>query len=87
MGFSHAAMIGGPGMAGRGIHHGHHGRGFPVGAFAAGVGLGYGYGYYDDYYDNPYYAASYADDGGCYIVRRRVMTPYGWRIRRATVCD
>ena len=32
------------------------------------------YGYYDD-----------EDDGGCYLVRRRVMTRYGWRIRRVQV--
>jgi hypothetical protein len=37
----------------------------------------YGYGY-----------DSYAyDDGGCYLVRRRVMTPYGWRLRRVQVCN
>jgi hypothetical protein len=46
-----------------------------------GGGLGFGgygypdaYGYYDD-----------EDDGGCYLVRRRVMTRYGWRIRRVQV--
>ena len=104
VGFSRAAMIGGgAGFAGHrfqggGFHHGfhRHGRGFPVGAFAAGVGLGlyapYGYygdyGYYDDYgYGDPYYAAAYYDDGGCYIVRRRVPTPWGWSFRRVTVCD
>ena len=25
-------------------------------------------------------------NGGCYLVRRRVMTRYGWRIRRVQVC-
>ncbi len=92
--FSHAAMIGGGGgFVGHrfhgGFHHGFHHRRFPFGAFAAGVGLGLyaPYAYYGDYgYDYPYYAASYYDDGGCYIVRRRVLTPWGWRIRRATVC-
>jgi hypothetical protein len=24
---------------------------------------------------------------GCYLVRRRVMTPYCWRLRRVQVCD
>jgi 1,4-dihydroxy-2-naphthoate octaprenyltransferase len=47
-----------------------------------------GYGYYNDYYDygygydDPYYYG----DGGCYIVRRSVLTPYGWRIRSVQVC-
>ncbi len=31
--------------------------------------------------DNDYY-----DDGGCYVVRRRVMTRYGWRVRPVQVC-
>ena len=48
--------------------------------------LGYGYGYYgydDDYgYDDSYYYG----DSGCYIVRRSVLTPYGWRIRPVQVC-
>ena len=45
------------------------------GAYGYG-GYGYpdAYGYYDD-----------EDDGGCYLVRRRVMTRYGWRIRRVQV--
>ena len=34
-----------------------------------------GYGY-DDYYG----------DGGCYVVRQRVLTPYGWRLRPVQVC-
>ena len=53
-----------------------------------GYGL-YGYGY-DDYYgygdgygyDDSYYYG----DSGCYIVRRSVLTPYGWRIRPVQVC-
>jgi hypothetical protein len=57
-----------------GRHHEHHGRG---GRFAIGAGYGYPYGY-----------DSYAyDDGGCYLVRRRVLTPFGWRLRRVQVCD
>jgi hypothetical protein len=73
----------------------HHGRRFAYGAF--GVGLGFGYPYYGDYgypyyvdypyyaYDDSYYDGSYYDDG-CYVVRRRVHTRYGWRIRPVRVC-
>jgi hypothetical protein len=58
------------GFAG-GFHRGFHRRGF--------VGFGVGpYAYYDDY---PYYY-----DDGCTLVRRRVMTRYGWRIRPVQVC-
>jgi hypothetical protein len=39
-----------------------------------GRGFGFGLGY-------PYYY----DD--CYLVRRRVLTRYGWRIRRVEVCN
>jgi hypothetical protein len=67
-----------------GFHPGfRHHRRFPL--VAVGVGLGYGYGYYDDYdygYDDSYYYG----DSGCYIVRRSVLTPYGWRIRPVQVC-
>ena len=41
--------------------------------------------YYDGYrmgYDDSYYYG----DNGCYIVRRSVLTPYGWRIRPVQVC-
>jgi hypothetical protein len=42
-----------------------------------GYGYPYGYGgYYDDYYN-----------GGCYLIRQRVMTRYGWRVRRVQVCN
>jgi hypothetical protein len=41
-----------------------------------------GYPYYDDYYYND----GYYNDGGCYLVRRRVLTQNGWRIRRVQVC-
>jgi hypothetical protein len=69
----------GGGFHGGGFHGGFAGRfhgGFHRRAF---VGFGVGpYAYYDDY---PYY---YGD--GCTIVRRRVMTRYGWRIRPVQVC-
>jgi hypothetical protein len=76
------------GMHGGGFHGGGFHRGFGPGlAFGAlGLGLGlaaapyaYGYGY-------PYYG-SYAAYGGCYLVPRRVWTPWGWRLRRVQVCD
>ncbi|HMB82515.1 MAG TPA: hypothetical protein VKI40_00545, partial [Terriglobales bacterium] len=66
----------------QGFHQGfHRGRGVFVGGF-------YGPGYYDDYYDYPYYVAddSYYDNGGCYVVQRRVHTRYGWRLRPVQVC-
>ena len=44
----------------------------------SGDGYGSGYGYGDGY--------GY-DDGGCYLVARRIWTPYGWRIRRIQVCN
>ena len=51
-------------------------------------GLRLYYDYYDDGY--PYYGsyddAYYYGDSGCYIVRRSVLTPYGWRIRPVQVC-
>ena len=42
------------------------------------VGFGFGSYGYDDY---PYYY-----DDGCYTVRQRVLTHYGWRIRPVQVC-
>jgi hypothetical protein len=63
------------------FHHGfHHRRAFVFGAFAGP------YAYYDDYY--PYYVNddTYYDDGGCYIVRQRVHTRHGWRMRPVQVC-
>lgn len=81
---------GGGGFHGGGFRGGgFRGPGIAAGAIGLGLGLaaapyaygGYGYGYPSGY-------GSYAyDDGGCYLVRRRVMTPYGWRLRRVQVCD
>jgi hypothetical protein len=84
-GFGHGGFGGfhGGGFHGGGFHHG-----FGIGAFGLGVGLGYGlygpYGYYG--YPYGYYDDYYADEGGCYVVRRRVHTRYGWRIRPVEVC-
>lgn len=89
----HGAGLGGGGFRGGGFHGGFasggfHGGGFHRGGFnrRAFIGFGLGsYGYYDGYY--PYaYNDDYYDDGGCYVVRRRVHTRYGWRVRRVEVC-
>jgi uncharacterized membrane protein len=60
--------------------HGGFGRG---GGFRGFRGRGFGfydYGYY------PYDYGTYYSDEGCYLVRRRVKTRHGWRIRRVAVC-
>jgi hypothetical protein len=94
-----SARPGGHGGGGRGAFHGggggggFHGGGFRgagIAAGAVGLGLGlaaapYAYGGYG--YGPGYDSYAYDDDGGCYLVRRRVMTPYGWRFRRVQVCD
>jgi hypothetical protein len=74
--------------------HGGHGGGWRGAGFGAGIGLGLGlygpYGYggyypYGGYYDGE--SGYYDDEGGCYLVRRRVLTPHGWRIRRVQICE
>src|SRR3982074_1290995 len=84
-----AEARGGMGFHGGGFHGGFHHHGFGgigLGAVGLGLGLGlaaapYGYGY-------PYGYGSYAAYGGdCYLIRRRVWTPFGWRLRRIEVCD
>jgi hypothetical protein len=77
------------GFHGGGFHGFHGGRGF---AFGTGIGLGlyapyaYGaYGYPYGYYGDPYAYSDY-DDGGCYVVQRRVHTRYGWQLRPVQVC-
>jgi hypothetical protein len=75
---------GGHGGGGGGRGGGGFGRGggFRGGGFGGGLGFGlYGYGY-------PYgYGGYYEDEGGCYLVRRRVRTRRGWRIRRVEICE
>jgi hypothetical protein len=76
----------GGGFHGGGFTGGFHGRGFHNGfgrRFAFGSGLGYGPYAYDGYYDDPY---EYYDDGGCYVVQRRVHTKHGWRRQPVQVC-
>ena len=78
----------------RGRGGGFGGGGFRGAGIGLGLGLGlglaapyyggYGYGGYG-YGGYPYGYASYYDQG-CYVVRRRVWTPYGWQIRRVPVC-
>ena len=46
----------------------------PVSSFAESAGGAYAY---DD---------SYYDDGGCYVVQRRMHTRYGWHLRPVQVC-
>ncbi|PPQ17684.1 hypothetical protein CV770_19870 [Bradyrhizobium sp. AC87j1] len=98
-GFGHGGGHGGWGHGGGGWGHGGHwhGGGFwpgvAIGAGIAGAGFYggyYGYGY--PYYGGPtYYRTGYGDYndgyGGCYVSRKRVMTPAGWRIRRVDVCE
>jgi hypothetical protein len=82
-----SAAVAGPGFNhgfnNHGFNHGFHrfhGRNFVFGAFAGP------YANYDDpYYDYAYDDSDYGD-GGCYIVRQRVHTRYGWRIRPVQVC-
>jgi hypothetical protein len=79
-----SARGGGGGGGGGG---GFHGGGFRGGGFRGG---GFGYGGYYGGYGYPYGYGGYYDDedvGGCYLVRQRVMTRYGWRIRRVQICD
>jgi hypothetical protein len=71
-----------------GFHRGfHHGRGFALGAFGAGL---YGYDDYYDYpdytYDDTYYDNSAYGDGSCYVVQQRVHTRHGWRLQPVQVC-
>ncbi len=59
--------------------------GFHDRRFASFAAFGFGSFYDDPYYDYAY-DDSYYGDGGCYIVRQRVHTRYGWRIRPVQVC-
>jgi hypothetical protein len=71
----------GEGYGWRGPAYGAIGLGVGLGLAGAYGGWGYPYGYG---YGYPGYA-NY-DDGGCYLVRRRVWTNYGWRVRPVQVC-
>jgi uncharacterized membrane protein len=82
---STAALARGGGGGGHGGGGG--GRGFGGGGFRGGGfrGGGFGFGFYPGYYDG--YYPYYEDEGGCYLVRQRVKTRHGWRIRRVEVCE
>ena len=61
--------------------------GLAAGALAAGAAAAYGPYYYGPgYYPGYYYDGGYYDEGGCYLVRQRVHTRHGWRVRRVEVC-
>jgi hypothetical protein len=72
-----------------GFHGFHGGPGLAFGPKGLGVYAEYpygAYGYHYGYYNYPYHTAYYFDDdGGCYLVRRRVHTRHGWRSVEA--CD
>src|ERR1700738_932624 len=82
-GFGGGHGFGGGGFRGGGFR----GGGFRGAGLGIGLGLGLGlaaapYGYYGGY-DYPYGYAGYGygygygyDDGGCYLVARRIWTPY-----------
>lgn len=79
--------FGGGGFHGGGFHggggfRGRYGRGFGYGALGLGLGLGLGYG---AYYGYPYAYNGYYG-GGCFLVRLRVRTPYGWRFQVYRAC-
>jgi len=74
------------------------GNGFIPGAVAGAVVGGaiasQAYGYYGGYDDGYGYDANYGydngyyyGDGGCYVVQRQVMTPYGWSVQPVQVCN
>ena len=60
------------------------GHGFGGGGFRGGD-FGFYPGFYSGYY--PGYYPYYEDEGGCYLVRQRVKTRHGWRIRRVQICE
>jgi hypothetical protein len=66
----------------RGGYGGYRGGGYGYGALGLGLGLGLGYG---GYYGYPYAYNGYYG-GGCYLVRHRVWTPYGWRLQVYRAC-
>jgi len=48
---------------------------------------GWGYGSWG-YFPPPYYdGRPHPYGNGCYEVRQRVLKPYGWRVRRISICE
>jgi hypothetical protein len=76
-----------------GLHGFHGGPGLAFGPHGLGIYADYpygAYGYHYGYYNYPYHYASigfYDDDGGCYLVRRRVHTRHGSRLWPVEQCD
>ena len=89
-GGGHGGGFGGGGFHGGGFHGGFAGGGLHGGGFHDGFHrrafVGLGFGSYDDGYYPYAYNDDYYDDGGCYVVRRRMHTHHGWRIRPVQVC-
>ncbi len=73
-----------PAAAGGGWHH-KYGWGIAAGV-AGGLALG-ALASQPRYYGGPRYYAEPVYGGDCYVVRRRILTDYGWRTVRRTVCD
>ncbi|GGH10293.1 hypothetical protein GCM10007036_06730 [Alsobacter metallidurans] len=66
----------------------HHGGGWGYGgAAAAGVVGGLALGALAASAARPTYYGPVYVAGDCYVVHRRVLTDYGWRRVRRTVCD
>jgi hypothetical protein len=75
---------GGGGHGGGGHGGGGH---FGGGHFGGGFrGRGRGFGFFDTGSYYPYDYGTYYGDEDCHLVRRRVKTRHGWRIRRVEVC-
>ncbi|WP_257166667.1 hypothetical protein [Bradyrhizobium sp. SRS-191] len=83
-------MIPGAASARGGFHHGGgFGHGFYHHGFGPGFGIGFGFGYpyYYGGYPYNYYPYTYEDIGGCYVIKKRVRTAHGWRLRPVEVCE
>lgn len=65
---------------GGGFRGGYGGYGYGALGLGLGVGLGWGYYGYPYSYGYPYAYNGYYGDG-CYLVRHRVWTPFGWRFQ------
>jgi len=81
-----ALLLGASSTSALAFGHGGHG-GFGGGGFHGGGFRGGGFGFYGYGYPYGYYPPYYGDVGVCYAVRQRVMTRYGWRIRRVSICE
>src|SRR5580704_17712453 len=85
-----ASARGGFGGGGVGGFHGGGFGGFHHHGLGPGFGVGLGLGFYAPYYYGDYYpdyGYEEGDEGQCYLVRRRVHTRHGWRLRSVQVCQ